>query len=393
MRKKGLLLSKEYRGSRDLNLEYESRRTIYNQVIQRLAKEMKGYVRRLKRLSISIRFDYDSRQLVTIMPLLKSIKHNFVGLVSLQLSLPEGLRLIEEDLPGFRRLFAWLRPTLKHLDLDFAGNGISDMGFPGALGRIIMKNLPKLETLSLAFRKTRFPLNVVRFFINTACHQMAHLRKLSLILQNCVPDDEWFFAQTSLRNNLQCLRLDFDHCILLWNRYLSLLQQETLVACQKLEELFIRIPNDHLYSDDFLSAMKEEFLQKLNLKRFALELSDKLESTWNRYQDMQALEAAEEMRMEELACQIKQKGQGEEEFLLYCEILIDEEDGEELLYEDFDEDLAIDEIESYKEEVENLRKYEELKEIEEQEEAERILLGEEWEELCDMNEMADQDEE
>ena len=345
-----------------------------NEDIRKLVREMKGYLRRLRYLFVKFDFPLGSR--VSIVLLLKSIKHNFVGLISLKLSLRKVFRLQFEDLYGFDRLFAWLRPTLKHLDLAFAENHKPDINFPEILGGIILKNLHKLQSLTLNFRKTPFPMSLVKFFINTACPQMTNLRSLSLQMENCFLYDEWNSTQANTLSNLQCLKLDFDRCFDVGPGYLATLQSDIFGACPVLEELYIRLPNNKRFSGGYLSAMKEEFLQRLNLKRIAVELSHELEETWDRYQDVLAIERAEEMRIEESAWRIKQKAGGEEGYRLYYETLIEDEDPPQGLDQ---QDLATDELECEK-----------LQEMEAQDEAERVIHGEvtehEWEILHETEE-------
>ena len=371
LRKKGLLLKKEYRGSFGLNLNLQSvERSIRNEDIRKLAKEMKAYLRRLKHLSIDLRdlsflllgnFD------INITPLLRSIKHNFVGLVTLKLSLKRRFELGWKCLDGFERLFGKLRPTLKHLDLDFTKSKNVELYFPESLGQIIMKNLHRLETLCLNFGDTKFPLDIVMFFFNKACSHMPNLKKLNLQMTNCVVDNQWYLPQTSLKNNLRSLVLNFDYCENLSIEYLLFLQKDITSACPLLEDLSLCLPNYKRFSGRFLSALR--FLQKLNLKRIEIKLSDELEKTWDNYQDFKAIERANKVRLIESACKIRQKVEGEEEFRLYYETMIEDEklpDGH--FFECDAQDDLLNQMNQEQEEKEQ-------NEIDEQDGAEYILRG------------------
>jgi len=380
LRKKGLLSRKEYRGSRALNLKFKEYLWVEDEYIQTLAEHLTIYSRRLRHFSVE--FDPVMVSDVSIVPLLKSIKHNFVGLVSLKLSLRKGFRLLFEDVHGFERLSSWLRPTLKRLDLDFAENRKSKINFPVSLGRAIMQNLHKLETLSLDFKNTQLPISLVRFFINTACSRMVNLKSLGLQMENCFLQNETDPPQASQPSHLQRLKLDFDRCSNLKTEYLLKLQSNILIACPELEELVIRLPNYKRFSGRFLSVLKEEFLQKLNLKRFAVELSHELEDTWQSYWDVLAVERAEETRIEH---KIKQKEYGEEEESLFSYDTFIEGEEKEEFSKSFDEAGWVEYCE-----IEETRMW---NEIEEQDKAERIIhedfAEEGWERSNTMDEIQD----
>jgi len=365
MRKKGLLRKKEYRGSQDLDLEYhEQWPRLENKDIRRLTKEMKGYLRRLRHLSI--KFDLDGEPSVSLEPLLKSIKRNFASLVSLKVSLRTTFTLLKETL-NINKLFRRLRPTLKHLYLDFARTKNFVINFPLILGQIILRNLHRLETLCLNFGGIKFPLSAVMFFINTVCSRLPHLRELKLLMVNCFVDDKWYLPQTSIKNNLRSLILNLDCCWNLSIAYLSFLQHDIATACPFLEQLYIRVPNYERFSHSFLSSIEEKLLQRLNLKILFLERS--LEKTWDRYQSMQIEEIQEKKMMEELLREYRPKGLREEELGLFCEIL-----EEDQLY--FEESSDIGEQDYLLGELEEERLENERNGIEEQDEAERILRGE-----------------
>jgi len=363
LKKKGLLLKREYRGSHSLDLKLyasDDYHLLGTEDIQNLDKEMKGYLNKLKHLSIK----YDCwGQILSFVPLLRGIKQNFVGLVSLKLSIRKAYRLELEDLYAFERLFLCLKPTLRHLDLDFAENLKYEAKFSETLGWIIMQTLTKLETLRLEFRDPLLSISLVRFFINTACPKMKKLRSLRLRMENCFLSKEEDISEASTSNNpnnLQCLQLDLDGCHGLNMNYLWRLQSDIIVKCPVLEELFIRLPDYYKIFFKFSeSTIKEEFLKSLSLKRLAVEWSHVLDDNLSYYQIAQELKREEEMKIVESACHIRQKAGGEEDFRLYCEALNEEED---LSDEGLD---VIDELEC--------EKWEEMKE---QDEVERILHGE-----------------
>jgi len=292
---------------------------------------------------------------------------------------------------SFERLFKRLRPTLKHLDIDLSQNTGAQINFAHILGSSIIRILDKLETLSLNFGgpaarvggSIGFPVDVSMFFFSRG---LPNLRKLNFKMTNRFIDEQWYLPWTSLRKHLQFLKLDLDGCFNLRPEYLSRLQRDIIVGCPALEELYIRLPNYKRFSDEYLSVLKEKFIQKLNLRKIGIVMTNELENTLESYDDFQAIQRTIERNIEESAIKIKQKGYGEEEFRLYCESLIEDDVVPKGYYEEYDEqDYLLNQLNKEQEEKER-------NEIEEQEDAERILRGEptkyeEYEILEEMNEV------
>jgi len=161
--------------------------------------------------------------------------------------------------------------------------------------------------------------------------------------------------------------------------FLSKLQNDIFIVCPALEDLCIHLPDSKTFSGEYLSAMKEEFLQKLNLKRLAIEVSHETEEIWNSYQGSQAIERAEDKRIEEFERRFKSNGLTTEELVLFYEAMnLKEDDSEGFFFEsDAEQDYLLQELYFY-----------ERNRDEEQDDAERML----HEELTDEEECESREE-
>ena len=283
-----------------------------------------------------MKFRFFKGLLVDMRLLLEEIKHDFAGLVSLDLSFKMVFGLTKEVLGSFERLFGRIGVTLKNLSLDFSGNRNSVVNFAEGMGEIIMRNLPKLASLCLNFERTWLSTRVVRLLINGTCSHLRDLKSLVMKVGSCyVAKEELNAYKKSLASNLVFLKVDFYGSFDLSIQYLSILQNDIERKCPKLEGLYLRTLNCKRFSNEFYLAMEREFLERLkNLKRFRLLYSNEQQYLWNTYQDIEAMEFDKAQKIEEEVWKIKQRARGEDEVRIYFETLIEEDEEYKVLEED-----------------------------------------------------------
>jgi len=239
----------------------------------------------------------------------------------------------EWELWSYDNLFAKLRATLKHLELDYSMNNYQEKfqatrreNFPEELGLIIINRLHKLESLVLNFNWTKFPTKVIRLLINAAGANLPLLRSLSMSFEGCnIAQEHWdLYSPENRKNSFQHLKLKFNNCANLTFEYLSLLRNDILNLCPLLNEfcLFtLECPKFPL----FFSIMEKEFYENLPLKKLKLLSSNELERNWDGYQETEIVEMRQIMAMEEETMNIKSKAGGEKEWQLYRQTEMEEE--------------------------------------------------------------------
>ena len=336
LRKLGLFSKKAFKDAKSLTLEYIGKQTLRDGHIKTLANHMNRGLRKLKHFSIKFEMEREWRwarwQSANIIPLFNSMKQSFVSLVTLKLSLGENFQFSILECKGFDRLFAKVRSTLRHLDLDFSGNESKDITDPlETLEMVIMNRLHKLETLCLDFNRTKTSTRIVRLLMSGACTHLTRLRSLDVSVEGCnIVQEGWnSYPVHNLKSSLQDLRLNFGGCSGLSLYFLTMLQNDILTFYPKLQRLFVSTLNCLRYSNGFYSSLEEKFLQGLDLKWFRLLYSEDIEKNLERYQEMQLLETRQTLVMQKKVEKIQKRARGEEEVGLYLKTLREEEQASE----------------------------------------------------------------
>ena len=340
LRKRGFFLAKTFRHAHSLNLLYQTKNPLKTKHMHKIVMGMNGNMKKIS--DLSIKFEFKEGSIMRMAPLLEVLERDFACLTSLKLSFPTVLKLGKTVLEYFDSLFKRLRTTLKKLELDFGGNKKYDWDFSEALGQVIMERLHKLESLSLNFNWMKMSVGVVQLLINGACTHLMSLKRLEISLEsskitrNCLKSYKFLS-----KSYLQSLRLNLNGCEDMSIKYLSMLQNDIIVLCPRLQELDLTLINCNI---PFQKDIEKEFLRRLKLKRYRLLFSLELENTWKKYQEIQDLEDEELKEMEKETLKIKQKAGGEEEFRFYYNLLTKKEENVLTEYEFNEQEFLQEEL-------------------------------------------------
>jgi len=255
------------------------------------------------------------------------------------------------------------------------------LSFSEDLGRVIMKNLSKLESLRLDFCPGDDSMTVIRILIRGSGLKMPHLRSLEICQEECdadfkrndwiegCEDHNWSYSLS----NLEFLKLKFRRHP--YGSYYTPesflpLQGDIIHFCPKLSELYFCISYYYQFSKEFSLAFQEKFLQELNLKCMHLLILFDLDELDEIITD----EFHQMIAMEEEVQKLKAYTREEDEVDLYFKTLMEEEEIPEYDEHEYFEKQFEEERDCLQNELDNA---EYSLKLEEQERIRMMFLGNE----------------